>query len=84
MGVAAGVAIGVLLAPDKGEETRRKLLGKAKDLADGFGDKMKDGMDKLKHKMNEAEDAVEDGIGQGKQYIKGKIEGSTAKNIQHS
>mgnify|MGYP006422459015 CR=1 FL=1 len=33
-GIAAGVAIGMLLAPDKGSETRRKLNNRARDLED--------------------------------------------------
>ncbi len=36
LGMAVGAVIGVLLAPDKGSETRKKITGNAKDLADGL------------------------------------------------
>lgn len=32
-GVAAGALVGILFAPDKGSETRRKLLETGEDLA---------------------------------------------------
>jgi gas vesicle protein len=38
-GVAVGAAIGILLAPDKGSETRKKILDKGGELADGIKEK---------------------------------------------
>ena len=35
-GVAAGAILGILFAPDKGSETRRKISDKGKDYADGM------------------------------------------------
>lgn len=34
-GIAAGTLIGVLIAPDKGSETRRKIRQKGDDLVEG-------------------------------------------------
>jgi len=39
-GIAAGTLLGVLIAPDKGSETRRKIRQKGDDLVEG----VKDGM----------------------------------------
>ena len=33
---AAGVVVGLLIAPDKGSETRKKVSSKAQDLANQF------------------------------------------------
>lgn len=46
-GAAAGAAIGILLAPDKGSETRRKIMAKAKDLGDGLTDAAMEKYDEL-------------------------------------
>lgn len=39
-GAAAGVLIGILLAPDKGEETRKKIIEKGEDKLDAMKDKL--------------------------------------------
>ncbi len=44
-GVAAGLAIGLLLAPEKGSDIREKIISGTKDLADGIRDKANSGMD---------------------------------------
>jgi gas vesicle protein len=46
-GVAVGALLGVLFAPDKGTETRRKIAKKSKDTSDS-----------LKNKFNEFVDTV--------------------------
>lgn len=42
-GAAAGAIAGVLLAPDKGTETRKKISGKAKELGEAITGKAHDG-----------------------------------------
>ena len=42
VGLAAGVAIGILFAPDKGSETRDKLTDALKNLGDTIKDRVAD------------------------------------------
>ena len=53
-GAAVGSALGILLAPDKGSETRKKILEKSNDL----GDSIADFSDTIKDKLNEVVDGV--------------------------
>jgi gas vesicle protein len=53
-GAAIGGALGILLAPDKGSETRKRIVEKGNDLGDSissFGDTVKD-------KFNDVVDGV--------------------------
>ena len=40
VGIAAGAALGLLFAPGKGSETRKKLLSKGGDLASSLNDRV--------------------------------------------
>lgn len=50
-GAAVGGALGILLAPDKGSETRKKILAKGDDLTEGLKDKFQDFLDEIKREM---------------------------------
>lgn len=39
-GVAAGAVLGILFAPEKGSKTRKKILDKSQDYADGAKGKL--------------------------------------------
>jgi gas vesicle protein len=42
IGAAAGVVLGILLAPDKGSETRKKISQKGSDFADELKSRLND------------------------------------------
>ncbi len=48
-GMAAGAIVGILFAPDKGSETRKKIAGRSRDIVDG-----------VKESFNELKTAVTD------------------------
>lgn len=50
-GAAAGMICGVLFAPDKGEETRRKISRKSSDIADSLKGKFNDLVDGIASKF---------------------------------
>jgi len=64
-GAAVGAALGILFAPDKGTETRRKIAEQSNDLADNIKGKFSDLVDGVKDKVStlktEAEDAADKG-----------------------
>ena len=64
-GAAVGAALGILFAPDKGIETRRKISEQSNDLADNLKGKLTDLVDGVKEKFSslkgEAEDVAEKG-----------------------
>ena len=46
-GIAAGAALGVLFAPNKGSDTRKKISKRGESLADALNDKIDERFDEL-------------------------------------
>jgi gas vesicle protein len=64
-GAAVGAIIGILFAPDKGTETRRKISDQGNDIADNLKGKFTDLVDGVKDKFSslksEADNVAEKG-----------------------
>jgi gas vesicle protein len=58
-GVAVGALLGVLFAPDKGSETRRKISRKSKDFVDDVKHKYDDFVRGVNEKMDEVKQETE-------------------------
>ena len=57
-GVAVGALLGVLFAPDKGTETRKKIMSKGGDLRDSIKDKFTGLMDNVEEMGEELEEKI--------------------------
>lgn len=67
-GFALGVLAGVLLAPDKGSETRRKISEKGKDLKSKFNDFVDSIQERFHAVKDEAEEFVDETAQKARAY----------------
>jgi gas vesicle protein len=65
----AGIAIGILIAPRKGSETRKRLIDAAKDVQDDIHHFIQDSTDSLSSKFESAEDQARDILRKGKKQF---------------
>jgi gas vesicle protein len=59
-GVAVGAALGVLFAPDKGWNTRKRISKKAEDITDDLREKFDEFLDSISVKVDEAREDFAD------------------------
>jgi gas vesicle protein len=66
-GLAAGAALGLLFAPEKGSETRDRLSQSLKDLGDAIKDKAADEINNLSSLKDKVVDSVKNKLRQGEE-----------------
>ena len=57
-GVATGTLVGILFAPAKGSRTRRRILKKGEDYADGLKEKFNEYVETISEKFEQVKEEV--------------------------
>lgn len=61
-GIAAGAVLGILFAPDKGTETRRKINDQGRKFAEGAKEKFRKGREKFNDLKEDIEQRVKETV----------------------
>jgi gas vesicle protein len=69
LGAAIGGVLGVLFAPDKGSETRKKISKKSNDLTDSVKEKFDSIVDKFRKEVEDVKEQANDFAENGKSVL---------------
>ena len=73
VGAAAGALIGILIAPNKGSRTRKKIARQVKNSTQEITDTIGEKVDDVKDKLNDVVDEMRKKANQAEEKIKEKI-----------
>lgn len=69
IGAAIGGALGILLAPDKGSETRKKISAKGSDLTDAMKSKVQELLEQFKKDADTVKEKTNEFMENGKAVV---------------
>ena len=69
IGATIGGALGVLFAPDKGTETRQRIIRKGDDMTDAMREKFNDFLDAIKKDVEITKLKAQEAIANGKEKL---------------
>ncbi len=64
-GAAVGATLGILFAPAKGSDTRKKIAKKSEDYKDAVKEKFNEFVDNVSEKYENAKDGISDFVDKG-------------------